>query len=110
MFKIGDEVQYVGENDGCLLSKSAVYVVIGFWPAGSEFAGGKFVDPTIAIGIENTDFREYVEARGLDTPHCDCWRAAVFRKIEKKRDRAELYTLLGISDMLNGTTRELTHV
>ena len=110
MFQIGDEVQYVGNDEDCPLKKTDVFVVAGFYPVGTPFGGGKWADPVISIGLENEMFREAVNCTGITLPHYDCWKATEFRKVEKKRDRAELYTLLGITDMLNGKARELTHV
>lgn len=119
MFQIGDEVVCVDDSDRPFtvmgvkyplrwpLKKGDRFVVQGVFQPGYETSHWYLSCECIGIGVDDVELKALCLQFGLEIgDQLDVWESARFRKVEKKRDRQELYQLLGIDQKLTNKSPE----
>lgn len=104
MFNVGDEVVCVDDSiDRCGsldVKRGEKFVVLAVLAPGEHFGPDVLNSFAISIGRKWNAFEYYAEVCGKTYPHFDLWQASRFRKVERKRSREELYSLIGINGMV----------
>lgn len=105
MFSVNDEIVCVDDSElngyAVLFKKGDVFTVAAVWPKGVEF--GPFVTSKdcVSIGIPEPMLNSPTMPLRSLLPSVDLWPANRFRKVQKKRSREELYSLIGIDGMVD---------
>ncbi len=100
MFNVGDEIVCVDQAPTyCPVQKGDRFTCLAILPEGTVVAadGSKLGCECVSIGVDNPMLIE--EEPGLST--YDLWPSCHFRKVERKRTREELYSLIGIDGMVD---------
>lgn len=109
MFNPGDEIECIDRAPaGCPVQKGDRFVCPAFIGEGATVApdGSYLGCDCVSIGIDNPMLSR--SEPGLST--YDLWPAIHFRKIQKKRTREELYSLIGIDGMVDQRAREVARL
>ena len=108
MFNPGDEIECINAapigNEVPPFSKVDKFIVRGFWEAGQWFGEHQLLFDCVSIGIADPYVERLIAIGKLVLPHgpkADIWAAKRFRKVQKKRTREELYSLIGIDGMVD---------
>lgn len=106
MFNVGDEVEVIDASplpSGRVypLVKGQKFVVLSAFTRGADLGDFTANQDLISIGVEFRPFRDYAHHHGFQALTFDVWQAYRFRKIQRKRAREELYSLIGIDGMVD---------